>query len=68
MRTRIFCKEPLQCNSVLYRIIEGNFQSYLYRWKIEQPGLPIAPAVLLQNVLLTGAIQAAPAAISEERP
>lgn len=41
---------------------------YLYRWKIEQPGLPIAPAVLLQNVLLTGAIQAAPAAISEERP
>ena len=39
---------------------------YLYRWKIEQPGLPTAPAVLLQNVLLTGAIQAAPAAIGEE--
>ena len=53
-----------QCTILYYR--RQIFSRICTAGKIEQPGLPIAPAVLLQNVLLTEAIQAAPSAIGEE--
>ena len=50
MRTRIFCKEPIQCNSALYCIIEGKFS--------------VVPVPLENRT--AEAIQAAPSAIGEE--